>query len=208
MECSVVTVSRSLGGLGEDVARKVADALGFQYVDDEIITWASEQAGVSPETIGQVERTPPLMARILASLAAAPVDPTGMAAPELMPLPEYYSHEYRDLIAQVVRDTAARGKAVIVAHGAAIPLAGTPGVLRAFVTASPEVRVERVAAQAGMSERDARRAVENSDRQRHDFFRRFYGLAAELPTHYDIVVSTDALSVDEAAAAVLRLAGR
>jgi len=208
MECTVLTLSRSLGALGEEVARAVASDLGFQYVDDQIITRAAEQAGVSPQTIGEVERTPPLLARILSGLALAPIDPSGLTAPELMPLPDYSSQAYRELIAQVIRDTAAKGRAVIVAHGASIPLAGLPGLLRVFVTASPEIRAARIAGQAALSPRDATHAIENSDRERHDFFRRFYGLREELPTHYDLVLSTDVLGVDEAAAVVLRAAGR
>jgi cytidylate kinase len=208
MDCTVVTVSRSLGASGEEIAHKVADSLGFQYVDDEIIMWAAQQAGVSPESVSEAERTPPLLARILASLAVAPIEPGAFTAPELMPMPDYSSQAYRNLIAQVIRDRASRGRAVMVAHGAAIPLAGTASLLRIFVTGSADVRAKRLKEQGSLGERDAARAIENSDRERHEFFRRFYSLREELPTHYDLVLNTDVLSVDEAAAIVLRAAGR
>jgi cytidylate kinase len=208
MDCSVVTVSRALGALGEEVAHSVAGQLGFQYVDDEIITRAAEQAGVSPQTIIQAERTPPLITRILASMANVPPEPPLLTGGALMPLPDYSSEAYRELIGQVIRDTAQRGNAVIVAHGAGIPLAGTPGLLRLFVTASLEVRIARVAIANNLEEREARRAVENSDRERHDFLRRFYGLREELPTHYDLVINTDVLSVEEAASVAVRGAAR
>jgi hypothetical protein len=207
MDCSVVTVARTLGASGEEIARKVAEGLGFQYIDDEIITWAAQQAGVAAESVQEAERTPPLLARILASLAVAPVEPSAFTAPELMPLPDYSSQAYRNIITQVIRDRAAKGNAVMVAHGAAIPLAGTDGLVRVFITASPATRVKRLTAN-GMSERDAQHAVENSDRERHDFFRRFYNLKEELPTHYDLVLNTDVLSVDQAAAVVIKAAGR
>ena len=207
MECSVITVARSLGAAGEEVARKVAQDLDFQYVDDEIITWAAEQAGVSRDTVGESERTPSLMARILSSLAVAPIEPGAFTAPELMPLPDYSSQAYRNLIRQVIEDRASKGKAVIVAHGAAIPLAGKPGVIRVFVTGSPDVRARRLI-EGGMSEREAHRAIENSDRERGEFFRRFYNVKEELPTQYDLVVNTDFLSVDDAAAVVTRASGK
>ncbi len=208
MDCTVVTFSRSLGAGGEEIAHKVADSLGFQYVDDEIIMWAAQQAGVSPESVSEAERTPPLLARILASLAVAPIEPGAFTAPELMPMPDYSSQAYRKLIAQVILDRASRGRAVMVAHGAAIPLAGTAGLLRVFVTGSADVRAKRLKEQGSLGERDAARAIENSDRERHEFFRRFYSVREELPTHYDLVLNTDVLSVDEAAAIVLRAAGR
>jgi cytidylate kinase len=207
MDCTVVTVARSLGASGEDVARQVAGDLGFQYVDDEIISWAAQQAGVSPESVSEAERTPPLLARILSSLAVAPIEPGAFTAPELMPLPDYSSQAYRNLIRQVIEDRAAKGSAVIVAHGAAIPLAGKAGVIRVFVTGTPEARARRLVA-GGMQEREAHRAVENSDKERGEFFRRFYNVREELPTHYDLVVNTDFLSVEDAAAVVTRAAGR
>jgi len=41
--------------------------------------------------------------------------------------------------------------------------------------------------------------VRDSDRQRREFLRRFYEVKEELPTHYDIVVNTDTLTVEQSA---------
>ena len=45
MSHRVVCVSRALGAGGEEVAHLVSDALGFRYVDDEIIIRAADRAG-------------------------------------------------------------------------------------------------------------------------------------------------------------------
>jgi len=207
MEARVVTVARKLGARGEEVGRALAAGLGFQYIDDEVIAWAAEQAGVSPESVSRAEHTGPALARVLASLAIAPAEPGAYASMELVAaLPDYSSQAYRHLIAQVIRDRAEKGGAVFVAHGAAIALAGMAGVLRVMVTASPEVRAGRVAEEGGLSNREAAKAVADSDHERAQFFSRIYRLDEELPTHYDLVVNTDVLSVEEATAAVLAAA--
>ena len=108
---------------------------------------------------------------------------------------------YEELIIDVIRETAEAGNAVIVAHGAAIPLAKTEGVLRILVTASPETRAARVAAEAH-GEMRAKKLVEDSDAARAEFFKRFYKVASEQPTHYDLVINTDRLSPADAAALV------
>jgi cytidylate kinase len=41
--------------------------------------------------------------------------------------------------------------------------------------------------------------MKESDAARADYLKRFYGVAHELPTHYDLVVNTDRLSSDQAA---------
>ncbi len=76
-----------------------------------------------------------------------------------------------------------------------MPLSGVSGVLRVLVTASPEVRAERLAREADLDGPRARMAIKESDRQRREFLRRFYSLDRELPTHYDLVVNTDVLTV-------------
>ena len=93
--------------------------------------------------------------------------------------------------------------AVIVSHGAAIPLAGRRDVLRVLVTASVDTRVRRTA-QAGR--RDAAAFIEQDDEARADYFQRFYDIEAELPTHYDVVINTDALTTAQAAAVIVATA--
>ena len=82
---------------------------------------------------------------------------------------------------------------VIVAHAASHALAGVPGVLRVLVTASFEVRAKRVAEDEGLSAKDAKKKIREADRARADYLKRFYEVGEELPTHYDIVISTDEL---------------
>jgi len=91
-------------------------------------------------------------------------------------------------------------------QAAAIPLAGRADTLRVLVTASVETRVRRVA-EAGRGP-DAARFVEDNDVARADYFRRFYEVEQELPSHYDLVVNTDALSGEEAADIVIAAARR
>ena len=94
----------------------------------------------------------------------------------------------RALIREAIEEAAGRGSVVIVAHAASFALAGEEGILRVLVTASPETR-------AGRSEG----SLEDSDAARADYLRRFYGVDHELPTHYDLVINTDVVSVERAA---------
>jgi hypothetical protein len=206
MACNVVTISRSLGAFGEDIGRQVAKGLRFAYIDDEIVVRAAERAGVSPETIAQVELGRPLIQRILEAMAAGSMAEMPAMLPRDVVLPVASPSLYQALIEQVIRETASRGKAVILAHGASIPLAGMEGLLRVFVTASPDARAERVAKAQGLSRREAEKAISSSDKARADFLHRFYNVRQELPVHYDLVVNTDSISSSQAAAVVLAAA--
>ena len=75
-----------------------------------------------------------------------------------------------------------------------------------LVTASAETRAQRMAEAKGVDERAAMKLVAESDAGRADYLKRFYGLRAEPPTLYDVVVNTDRLSLEEAAALIAETA--
>ncbi len=197
MASRAVSISRTLGAHGEEVGRMVATELGFRYVDNEIIDKAAERAGVSPEAVASNEKTQSLLTRILEAIAKAPLEPEMMVAQAEHPV--NLTSAYEDLIERVIVETAQHGDVVILAHGASIPLAEVSGVFRVLVTASVSTRVERIAADQGIEAKAAEKACKESDKERERYFERIYELNKELPTHYDLVVNTDALSTEQAA---------
>ena len=205
MPSTVIAISRTLGAGGEDLGHALAKELGFRYVDSEIIDRAAALAGATTDEVARVEARKGLLARILDNLAkssagtiAAGGLPEPMAVLDATP-------NYEGLIIDVIKETAAAGSAVIVAHGASIPLAGTPGVLRVLVTATRDIRIARVAKE-GHTTVESTKIVDDSDKSRADYFRRFYQLEHEGALNYDIVINTDHVAVGSAAPAILALA--
>jgi len=192
-----------MGAGGEEIARLVSQALGFRLVDDEIIVRAAEKAGVTPESMGKAERSASVIDRILKYMGTAPVE-AGYGA--YVPPVVDASGSYEGIITSVIRETAAAGNVVILAHGASIPLAGTPGLLRVLVTGSAESRAARLASQ-GMDAGKAKKQVDASDAQRREYLQRFYDVRQESPTLYDLVVNTDNISPAAAAASIAAALG-
>lgn len=209
MSVRVVCISRTLGAGGEGIGRTVAERLGFRYVDEEVIAAAAEKARVDPTLIADVEHRQSMLTRLMESLSVVPrarsssaAHPAGAAAP-----PSSERAARRAVIREAIAEIAAEGRAVIVAHAASLMLAGSPDTLRVLVTASPTKRGERLDLPAGPDiARRAAEAIDASDRERRDYLREFYGVREELPTHYDLVINTDALSADQATAIILHLA--
>lgn len=197
MTTEIVTIAMTTGARAEQIGRLVAERLGFRHVNDEIIDRAAEHAGVSRQAVAEVERSPTLITRIMSALAGGMSNEWAghsLTLGEIDP-----SVSYRRLIQDVIREIAAQRRVVIVAHGASILLANTPGVLRVLVTASPATRAARLAMELGHDDRQAARAIQHADSERRAFFKRFYDLDEELDTHYDLVINTDVLTPDVAA---------
>ena len=182
MAAAVVCLSHATGAGGEAIGRDVAEALGFRYLDEEILLAAADTERLKPEAMEAIERRRTGLGRLQVDVV------TGGALDELL----------RALIRDAVVEAADKGDVVIVAHAGAMALAGDPRALRVLVTGSPETRAQRLAETERIEEADAERTIEESDKGRAAYFRSFYGVTRELPTHYDLVVNTDRISTQQA----------
>ncbi len=203
MPRAVVTISQTTGATPEDVALRVAEELGFRHVDEEIVEAVAERQGVDPAVVADVEKRRSFLQAFWEALetgdAAALTAVSyggGYIPPSAAGLRRDYPPLLRELIRTVVHETALRGDVVIGSHAASFALAGRADVLRVLVTASTETRIRRLVAERSLDDRDAARAVDESDAARRDYLKRFYGVDDERPTDYDLVVNGDTLAPD------------
>ena len=153
-------------GLGSElVGPMVAEALGFQLLNTQIVTRAAEEAGVDPTAVMDVEGRRSVAARLIGRLTDA--GPSGIAAladdaaavddagPDAEAL--------RDFIRAVIVEAGERGDAVIVTHAASYALADRSDVLRVLISASPETRARSIAEAKGCSDSEAAKAVARGD---------------------------------------------
>lgn len=209
MPCSVICISHATGSGGDEVGRLVAERLSFLHVDEEIVATAAARGGVSPADVADEERRKSLAARILGTISEGGAGTLALGGALPYPLEDQHpSSDIRALIREAIEQTAARGDVVITAHAASHALDNGPRVLRVLVTASPDTRAQRVSERAGIDVGKARRVVSKADAGRRDYLKRFYDVDDELPTHYDLVLNTDALSVEQAAELIVHGAAR
>jgi uncharacterized protein len=185
---SVVCISRADFAGGEEVGRLVAEKLGFRYVDEEIIVAVAEKEEMWPEALALVEDR---KAGRRLEVYDAGSEPTKVL---------------RSLIRDAIRETAKQGPVVIVAHASSFALGGGDGILRVLVTASSETRARRFAEVEGVETGKAASAIKESDKGRAVYLKRFYDVNRELPTHYDLLLNTDFLTVRQVADIIVRAA--
>ena len=84
----IITISRQMGAGGAEVARRVAEELGWRLVDNELVDRVAARAGIPPEEVRErQERAPGFLERLvrMASRAAPELFP---GAADAMPGPE------------------------------------------------------------------------------------------------------------------------
>jgi cytidylate kinase len=184
----LITMPREMGTLGKDVAARVALRLGKPVVHHEVIDPLANKLRLrKSHVIRFLDGRAGLLERMN-------TDETSLSI--------FTADE-------ILRLAAAGGTGVIRGWGATHLLTAVPHVLRVRVCAPLELRVERMMARLDTPDR-ARvvREIEASDEAASAITRRHFNIDWRDAVHYDLVLNTERLAVDECAEEILALAAR
>jgi cytidylate kinase len=198
MASPVITVTRQYGSGGSDIARLVAAALDWTVIDNEFVDEVARRAGLPPEEVAQHdERAPGLLERLARTLAVGSPEMfmTATAAPRVEP----DEAAIVKMTERVIAEAAAHGRVVLVGRGAQALLARRPDALHVYVVASKPWRAKLAVERLGVNRADAERVVDETDRQRDQYVKTYYGRQRQDLTNYDLVVNAERLGVEGAA---------
>lgn len=187
----LITISRQYASGGTQVAKLVADRLGWQLVGNALIDEVARRAGIPPEEVQAREDRPPSFVERLARVASAQLPDLFLPAP---PIGQAIGEGNLVRVTRsVVCEIAAQGHCVFVGRASAAVLAWREDALHARLVAGPEFR-RRVAVEVvGVPEKDAITTVERRDANRIRYHREYYARDCDDPRHYDLVLNTERL---------------
>lgn len=193
----LITISRQYASGGTQVAKLVADRLGWQLVGNALIDEVARRAGIPPEEVQAREDRPPSFVERLARVASAQLPDLFLPAPPIgQPIGE---GNLVRVTRSVVCEIAAQGHCVFVGRASAAVLAWREDALHARLVAGAEFR-RRVAIEVmGVPEKDAVTVVERRDANRIRYHREYYARDCDDPRHYDLVLNTERLGFPGAA---------
>ena len=200
MVATTIAIARQIGSDAENIAGKLSIDLDYNYYDYKIVQAAAKNAGASIESIQESERIPSFLTRIVESLGRS----TNMPSMEwtdpvvLAHSPMQTSSEYRVLIQDVIHNLANQGSCILMGHGAPFILKPHPKTLRIFITCSQEKRYENIMKIGNLEQKDAEKIISDTDRERSQYFREFFGCDWLSPANYDLCLNTDNLSGTQA----------
>jgi cytidylate kinase len=174
---NVITVTREYGAGGYEVARRVAERLGWELLDRELLHRAAA-----------VEHLPDAELERLDEKAVSLADRFRLHPPH-----QQYLHGLRE----AARQAAEKGNVVLVGRGTGQLLADLPNVFHLRLVADQQWRARRMATQEGWSFEQALARCTEEDRVRGRFTRYFFGPDALQPERYDLIVNTGRVALDE-----------
>jgi cytidylate kinase len=197
----VITISRMYGSGGSEVAQRVAGALGWSLVDNDIIDAIAERSGLTrAEVSAQDERVPSLVERLASALS--------LGSPEMLPPvptgPVETTEERIIAVTQrVIEEAVQAGPAVFVGRGAQCLLAEREDTLHVFCYA-PRAALRKYAMdtfKVGQDEAD--KMVADQNKQREQYVRRHWNRNWLAHENYHLCLNTAWLGLDGAAALVV-----
>ncbi|MGH2442138.1 MAG: AAA family ATPase [Chloroflexota bacterium] len=202
----IITVSRQVGSLGDEIASGVATRLGLRLVDQDIINQVAERLGVSPSSLTRHdEREATLVSELVRTMRR--LYPATLATNDSENA-DVDEAAYAQVIRQVIWEVARGGDAVIVGRAASLILGQHPDTVHVLVVAPRDVRIERVMTEGGLDRSKASRRVAESDANRARYIRHFYRANWLDVNLYDLVVNTGHFSELRAVSLVCSAAAR
>ncbi len=197
----IITLSRQIGAGGGEVARRVADALGWRVVDNELVEQVAARAGISPaEVRDREERAPGFLERLVRMLTKAAPEQLTPAAEQV---PELEEAKLVKITESVVAELAAAGRVVLVGRAAPVVLSRDRDALHVKVVAPRAVRIEAVAARFGLDPAAATLEVDRSDDNRKRYHAQYYDRDWGDASNYHLVLNSAALGIEQTVATIV-----
>ena len=179
---NVIAIGRQFGSGGHDIGMILAEKLGYDFYDAEIIQMTAGTTGYTPEFVKKKEEI------MTNSLLYDLVNQMYLNTDRQDEAPKDKIFEAE---CQVVRNLAKKGNCVIVGRCADYVLRNSGNCLKVFFSAPLMSRIRRVAQRQNISEGEAKATVQKNEKLRADnyryYTRRMWGAAG----NFDLSLNTD-----------------
>ncbi|WP_312637378.1 cytidylate kinase-like family protein [Oscillibacter sp.] len=157
----IITIGRQLGSGGREIGKQLSEKLGIGYYDREIIQKAALESGITEEIMESYDEKAGMS--FLYSLV---MNSTLYAGNDTKPL------ELRAYLAQVnaVKRIVDSGSCVIVGRGADYILRDYPNLVKVFVVADIDYRIQHVMERRNVSADKAQILIQRTDKSRASFY--------------------------------------
>jgi cytidylate kinase len=179
-----VAISRDAGADGPGLAQRLADLLGWETLNGQLLDQMAERYETPRNLLQQAdERSANRFEEVLGK----------WINPQLVTQSEYIARLH-----QFVWLAARSQNCVFVGRGCHLILPGDAG-LAVFVTAPRKMRIEHLSQLRDCSREQAARHVEETDEQRRQYFQQHFHKEMGDLQHHDLAVNLRQMSVDDVA---------
>ena len=205
----VITINREMGSGGRTIGRKLADKLGVEFYYKTVIKGLEKEFNLTAEEIEkQKGREQGWWANIKHQLtnsimSSNPYLPQVADAASLIDTDDIFKAE-----TEILRGIADEESCVVAGRCGFYIFRNHPNHFNILIQASMPHRIKRVANKQGISEEEARKAIDMVDQMRENYVNKYTNTSRYDTRNYDLVITMDDLTEDDAVAIILETINR
>jgi len=189
----IVTINRQFGSRGGEVGTKLAEKLGFEFYDRELIALAAKDSGFTETIFENADEKP--SNSLLYSIVTGSYNPRSWFVGNMDMLT---NDTLFNIQADAIRSLSDHS-CVIVGRCADFILRDVPELFRVFVHAPFEDRVEYARNERPtMSTKELESYIRKQDKSRSSYYSYYANRTWDAASNYDLVIDTGKFGVDGA----------
>ena len=196
----VITINREVGSGGRTVGRKLAEKLGVKYCDKAVIDGLTHKFGLTPERIEEIKAQKKSWWNDINNYYQTLVNSVSLPMEAEVKLDNAIMFETEK---RILQELAAQTSCVVAGRTGFMVFRMWPNHLSVFIQASMEHRIQRVMQRQNVSEEEARGIIEKMDSSREAYIKKYEDTSRYDTRNYQLVISMDELSEDDAADIIL-----
>jgi CMP/dCMP kinase len=196
----IITISRQLGAGGANVGQQLANKLNIFFADREIIRIAAKQLATVEDNLESREEK---MLSFWHSFFKGVPHNDVITVPSIAPALEFTDLELFNVEAGIIKKIAGERSAVILGRCGFDVLNKYPNHVSVFLHADRNIRIDRIQKLYDLSNEDAAKMVEKSDKERAAYCKSFTGKDWMNARNYDLSIDTAKLTPEEAVELIL-----
>ncbi len=194
----LVTIGREYGSGGHEVGKRLAQKLGVEFYDKELLELASKESGLSRELFEHHDEKP--VNSLLYSLSVNPYSINTVAGvPELPITQKLFLAQFH-----TIQKLAKEKDCVIVGRCADYALQDMPDVVNVFVHAPLDTRIQTVMERTGEKSNQARDSILRTDKKRASYYNSYSNKKWGSLQSYHLSLDSSVLGLDGCVEMILR----
>lgn len=194
----VITIGRQYGSAGLEIGKKLAEELGVQIYDKEMLKRAAKESGICEEIFETHDEKPTssFLYSLVMNTYSLGYSSTGYAD---MPI------NHKVFIAQfdTIKRIASEGPCVLVGRCADYALEDRKDVINIFIYADMEHRIRRIARKYDLTDAKAKDTIQKTDKKRAGYYNYYTNKEWGDAKGYDLCLNSAKLGIDGTVNAIL-----
>ena len=193
---AVITISRQYGAGGKTLGKMIADQLGYEFADSEIVAKVAEMANVSTHWVETVENEAGgKLSRFITRMVSKPLVDRILKGER-----GYIDEEiYLDYLVLIIAQIADEGDVVVLGRGSQYILNDHPDAFHILMLDEFDNRVRFMKEHYELSEREAAKVIRAEDKRRKALYQKLGKTDYDDPYLYHLVLNMGRVSLEEAA---------